>query len=133
MKALGRKTKIATSVDLDALAQETEGFSGADLQALVYNAHLEVIHEAIPGPSASGTVPVDGRNEGSQDELVYSILGESSQTQKVLSRAEEASFQRRVRTLMMPHSGWHSHESMWIAANNLTRALGQVVRPRPCS
>lgn len=26
---------------------ETEGFSGADLQAVVYNAHLEVVHASI--------------------------------------------------------------------------------------
>ena len=45
---------------------------------------------------------------------MYSIFGESSQTQKVLSRAEEATFQRRVRTLMMPHSGRHPHAMTWI-------------------
>jgi peroxin-1 len=29
------------------VAQLTEGFTGADLQALIYSAHLEVVHETI--------------------------------------------------------------------------------------
>lgn len=91
-------------MDLDAIAQETEGYSGADIQALVYNAHLEVIHEAIPGPSTGAAVPLHGEHEGGQDELKYNVLGDPAQSQKVLSRAEEAAFQRRVRTFMV-HPG----------------------------
>lgn len=32
---------------LDDIAERTEGFSGADLQAVVYNAHLEAVHDAL--------------------------------------------------------------------------------------
>ena len=32
---------------LDEVATRTEGFSGADLQAVVYNAHLEAVHDAL--------------------------------------------------------------------------------------
>ncbi|RDH34410.1 P-loop containing nucleoside triphosphate hydrolase protein [Aspergillus welwitschiae] len=32
---------------LDEVAARTEGFSGADLQAVVYNAHLEAVHDAL--------------------------------------------------------------------------------------
>lgn len=32
---------------LDQIAAETEGFSGADLQAVMYNAHLEVVQASI--------------------------------------------------------------------------------------
>ena len=35
------------SVDFGALARGTEGYSGADLQALVYNAHLDAVHETL--------------------------------------------------------------------------------------
>lgn len=32
---------------LDEIGARTEGFSGADLQAVVYNAHLEAVHDAL--------------------------------------------------------------------------------------
>ncbi|KAJ2347313.1 Peroxisome biosynthesis protein pex1 [Coemansia sp. RSA 2618] len=39
-------SKIKTAgVDWDAVARGTDGFTGADLQALVYNAFLEAVHE----------------------------------------------------------------------------------------
>ena len=38
---------MAPDVDLSVLAREAEGFSGADLQAMVYNAHLDVVHSSI--------------------------------------------------------------------------------------
>ncbi|KAJ1964993.1 Peroxisome biosynthesis protein pex1, partial [Dimargaris xerosporica] len=34
------------SVNLDELAAATPGFTGADLQALVYNSYLDAVHEA---------------------------------------------------------------------------------------
>ncbi|KAI6106650.1 hypothetical protein EDD16DRAFT_1430541, partial [Pisolithus croceorrhizus] len=52
-----------TSVTLDALVdfneitRTAEGFSGADLQVLLYNAHLRVVHaliDAQPTPRRSG-------------------------------------------------------------------------------
>lgn len=45
--AQSRKMHLSTDVDLDHLASRTEGFSGADLQAVLYNAHLEAIHDVI--------------------------------------------------------------------------------------
>ena len=33
--------------DLTEIAQRTEGYSGADLQAVMYNAHLEAIHDVL--------------------------------------------------------------------------------------
>src|SRR4051812_8111461 len=50
--SLSRKMHIDSTVDLRALAEETEGFSGADLQALFYNAHLESVHDAVNLESA---------------------------------------------------------------------------------
>ncbi|KAI8073284.1 P-loop containing nucleoside triphosphate hydrolase protein [Gongronella butleri] len=45
--ALASKMTLASEVDLNAYAEKTEGFSGADLQGFLYNAHLEAIHGAI--------------------------------------------------------------------------------------
>lgn len=51
--ALGKKLKLSKEVmsgsegGLEEIASRTEGYSGADLQALVYNAHLEAIHDVL--------------------------------------------------------------------------------------
>ncbi|GFZ08705.1 peroxisome 1 [Actinidia rufa] len=38
---------MARDVDLDAIARVTEGFSGADLQALLSDAQLAAVHELL--------------------------------------------------------------------------------------
>lgn len=55
LKAVTRKLRLAYNVlstdshgeNLREIAQRTEGYSGADLQAVVYNAQLEAIHDAL--------------------------------------------------------------------------------------
>lgn len=42
---------LANDVDLDAIACMTEGFSGADLQALLSDAQLEAVHDLLSGES----------------------------------------------------------------------------------
>lgn len=67
----------------------TEGYSGADLQALVYNAHLQVIHATIDASPA--------RRSGQEEEkrIQYVTLG-ATDKDKVLSKAEESEMQKRV-------------------------------------
>ena len=97
---MSRKVKLAPSVDLEAIARETDGFSGADLQALVYNAQLEVIHETIAATSlASGTEANGKRADLGEQPIEYVQLGGPDNGGKVKSRAEEAAFQRRVRRI----------------------------------
>ncbi|OSD00321.1 AAA-domain-containing protein [Trametes coccinea BRFM310] len=60
LEALSRKVALAPSVDLAALAEETDGFSGADLQALMYNAHLEVVHDTISSHVATSSTKSNG-------------------------------------------------------------------------
>ena len=48
LTATARKVHVHPSVDLNVWAQRTEGFTGADLQALLYNAHLDAIHDTLP-------------------------------------------------------------------------------------
>lgn len=47
LRALSGKVPVETSEDLNDIAAATEGYSGADLQAVLYNAHLASIHEYI--------------------------------------------------------------------------------------
>lgn len=45
--AVGTKVHFAPGVDASEIARRTEGYSGADLQAVVYNAHLEAVQGVI--------------------------------------------------------------------------------------
>lgn len=69
----------------------------------MYNAHLEVIHDTISElPSSEGTA---SRGE-STEPVKYTVLGGQSGERRVLSRAEESAFQRRVRiSICLPGCG----------------------------
>ncbi|KAF8428119.1 P-loop containing nucleoside triphosphate hydrolase protein [Tirmania nivea] len=47
LNALSSKLDLGPDVAISAIASRTEGYSGADLQAVLYNAHLEAIHDVI--------------------------------------------------------------------------------------
>ena len=49
IRTLAQKLRLSADVlaRIDDIASRTEGYSGADLQAVVYNAHLEAIHDAL--------------------------------------------------------------------------------------
>jgi peroxin-1 len=49
LKAVGSNVRIGKEVEehWNDVAQRTEGYSGADLQALVYNAQLEAVHDVL--------------------------------------------------------------------------------------
>ncbi|GMK53828.1 hypothetical protein CspeluHIS016_0104140 [Cutaneotrichosporon spelunceum] len=50
IQSFTKKLECSPSIDFEQLALDTEGFSGADLQALVYNAHLDVVHTVLNAP-----------------------------------------------------------------------------------
>ncbi|KAI8462048.1 adenosinetriphosphatase [Phakopsora pachyrhizi] len=45
--AVSRSLKLDDDVRFEEVAERTEGFTGADLQALIYSSHLKVAHECI--------------------------------------------------------------------------------------
>jgi peroxin-1 len=47
LEALRRKLSLGDDVDFYELAGRTQGYTGADLQAMLYNAHLEAVHNVI--------------------------------------------------------------------------------------
>ncbi|KAL8868826.1 MAG: hypothetical protein Q9174_004727 [Haloplaca sp. 1 TL-2023] len=65
--AVSRKLKLDSNMvgqgrhSLHEVAERTEGYTGADLQAIVYNAHLEAIHEKLGDGKDSRK---NGREEG---------------------------------------------------------------------
>ena len=66
LKALSKRLKISPDVmnltrperNLTEVARRTEGYSGADLQAVIYNAHLEAIHDVLG--DQKGSISMDG-------------------------------------------------------------------------
>lgn len=98
MEACSRKIALAPSVDLSAYAAKTEGFSGADLQALVYNAHLDAIHETLTAHESAAAENSDDKAKREEQDITYTAFGGTEvQAAKVLSRAEQASVNKRVR------------------------------------
>jgi len=92
LKAVSRKVSLADSVDLDEVAQATEGFSGADLQALIYNAHLEVVNASIASSVVEkGTLPKEKERT-----IRYTAIG---QARIIRSKAEELALQRRLQQI----------------------------------
>ena len=89
LKVVGQKVSVSPSVDLDEVAAATDGYSGADLQALVYNAHLEVIHDSLASTSDKQMMPRESEDESP---LKFTLLGES----KTTSMADEMALRSRV-------------------------------------
>lgn len=92
LKAVSSKVSITPNIDWTYIAENTEGFSGADLQALVYNAHLEVVHTSIASDPILDAKP---SGAGDDEEVQYIALG-GEKGKGAVSRAEESAIQRRV-------------------------------------
>lgn len=80
-------------MDLSSIARQTEGYSGADLQALVYNAHLEVVHETIAAQEER-LPTVNGQVED-EEKVEFTTFG-GGVGRAVVSKADEGVLKRRV-------------------------------------
>ena len=90
LKAVSHKVSVAVSIDWGGgIAELTEGYSGADLQALVYNAHLEVIHSSILPSTVMDKNTSDGWS------VNYTSFGGPKEGETLL-QAEESAIQSRV-------------------------------------
>ncbi|KAK1361426.1 Peroxin-1 [Heracleum sosnowskyi] len=58
LTVLSKQLQLTTDVDFDALARMTEGFSGADLQALLSDAQLAAVHEILSCEDSNKPVKV---------------------------------------------------------------------------
>ncbi|KAG8912248.1 Peroxisome biosynthesis protein pex1, partial [Tulasnella sp. 408] len=119
LQALSRKIAISDSVSLRALARETEGYSGADLQAIMYNAHLEVVHEAV---AADTQKDEPTQANGVQNQVVdFTTFGGSSDG-AVTARAERAAMERRLQVMLS--SGNRKSKPVAIAPPKKAKARG---------
>ncbi|KAH7908843.1 P-loop containing nucleoside triphosphate hydrolase protein [Hygrophoropsis aurantiaca] len=104
--AVSRKVTLGSTVDLDEIARSTAGFSGADLQALVYNAHLEVVHASIAATSATKDGEGGRRANGAEAEPIkYVMIGGDPDHKKPQSRAEESKIQQRLQQIRASTQG----------------------------
>ncbi|OOQ85383.1 peroxin-1 Pex1-Penicillium chrysogenum [Penicillium brasilianum] len=89
IRAVSEKLKMNDEVRsrLDEIAARTEGLSGADLQAVVYNAHLEAVHDAL-GDASSGD-KAGAKSSAAKSSSVSTSTG--SFIQFLYSSSEEAS------------------------------------------
>ena len=66
--------QCSPDVSLDFVAAYTENFTGADLQALLYNAHIDAVHERIEEvDSADTSYPQNSFNAGKGDYVSYQM------------------------------------------------------------
>ena len=73
-----------TSESLHEVARRTEGYSGADLQAVMYNAHLEAIHDVLGPGAETATLESEKKNKsskGSRSDFSYFKLGQVNVSQ----------------------------------------------------
>ncbi|KAH8109796.1 AAA-domain-containing protein [Phellopilus nigrolimitatus] len=103
LKVVSKKVNMSPTIDWDALASATEGYSGADLQAVIYNAHLEVVHSTLADHSSESKGKGKGKEQMSADvedvgegeaPIEYVMFGGGQET-KHKSRAEEAALQKK--------------------------------------
>ncbi|KAH6914246.1 peroxisome biogenesis factor 1 [Coprinopsis sp. MPI-PUGE-AT-0042] len=92
LQAVGKKLTVSSSVNWDRIAELTDGFSGADLQAILYNAHLDAIHSTLE----SATSSTDSSRGTEEKPVTYRVLGGPHDQSVTMSRAEKSAFERRL-------------------------------------
>ncbi|BGP21579.1 peroxin-1 [Rhodotorula toruloides] len=125
MESAARKIHLSPSVSLASYASRTAGFSGADLQALIYNAHLDAIHATIaPAVDANGQVEgtgAGGKTDYEGGDIKYVVLG-GNEDEKVLSRAEQATVNKRLEQIMSAMKEASRSRTMKAAATSASPA-----------
>lgn len=102
MHAIARKVHLSEEVDLEKWAARTEGYSGADLQALLYNAHLEAIHESITAASEEKEAAKQDKNDSATDGTLKftTIASGAGGAKKTLSGAERQALVRKLELVL---------------------------------
>ena len=91
LQAVGRMLKVESAVaegqgrgSFAEVAERTEGYSGADLQAVLYNAHLEAIQEVLGSASEGAAQDFGKKKDGSggkqHQDFTYFRHGEMQDT-----------------------------------------------------
>ncbi|GAA5888591.1 hypothetical protein JCM16303_000882 [Sporobolomyces ruberrimus] len=102
MQACSRKLHLSPSISLEEFAKLTQGYSGADLQALMYNAHLDAIHTGLN--AASEDAAGDSEKKKDQNEEIKFVeiggTGGNGKEGGVRSKAEQAVVNKRLEQIL---------------------------------
>eukprot|EP00004_Rigifila_ramosa_P026800 TRINITY_DN8496_c0_g1_i2.p1 TRINITY_DN8496_c0_g1~~TRINITY_DN8496_c0_g1_i2.p1 ORF type:complete len:1093 (-),score=227.60 TRINITY_DN8496_c0_g1_i2:38-3316(-) len=109
LKALSRKMHIAPSVDWETIADLCEGRSGADLQAVLYNAQLAAVHEVLDAPVAK---PVTGSSSSNTERASMPVV----MSPQPLTADQQASLRNRAETA----------REFWATGGVAARLLGEA-------
>ena len=114
LEAYTASMRVGGDVDLASAARRMEGFSAADIQALVYNAQLLAVHDALDrvkggdGMAAtSGGVGAASGGGGGEGPVVTAAHFERAiaDVRPSLSAAELRRYERTFADFMKSHSG----------------------------
>lgn len=100
LRAISRKVPLDDDVDLDEWARRTDGYSGADLQALLYNAQLETINEALHAE------PSETKEDKEEAHHEVSFVAVTPASEGTASGAEKAALTSRLEKMVL---GGQSH------------------------
>jgi peroxin-1 len=104
LRVVARKVPIDSDVDLDVWARRTEGFSGADLQALLYNAQLDAIHATLHATSSAGNDASSDHNQKHASQLAYLSIAPTKEANDdshvALSNADKAALSSRLERIL---------------------------------
>ena len=123
MKAIARKMDMDETVNFDDYVPELDGFTGADLQSFLYNAHLNSIHEYMD----SVAIEKDKSGKTGNDmQHPFTVLGTMSQQERdeshrFLMSLYEVQFESLGKKQSMSHD--ESKIKLCIQAKHLDKAL----------
>ncbi|BFZ57809.1 Peroxisome biosynthesis protein pex1 [Savitreella phatthalungensis] len=109
LSALAGKMHLAQDISVEELAERTAGYTGADLQAMLYNAHLDAIHDALA--STAVTEETDNRRDEHKKVVFrrFKLSAGGESLPKTL--AERVSLETRVQAVIDAGSNTHSTSS----------------------
>ena len=92
---------IKDEQSLTEIANATNGYTGADLQAVVYNAYLKGVHEKLESDASSNALSESANNKDKVNDLEYKVIfGEEIENNKI--RNSELT-RKKIETLMESH------------------------------
>lgn len=134
LQAVQGTMKISPEVDLlQDVAMKTEGYSGADLQAVLYNAYLDAIHDVVDLDESKEEDDTDQAQAGIDNDEVDFFQVELSNKQKSVTSnrsklAERAKMSKKLEALLhhdfVNASTAAAGENDTTTNNDLTEASG---------
>ncbi|ORY05217.1 AAA-domain-containing protein [Basidiobolus meristosporus CBS 931.73] len=96
LQAVSKKMSLHEEVELLYWAEKCIGYSGADLQGFVYNAHLEAIHDTIKSESLGSKKNSDQSNSDQLEFIAFDANLDNTAARKNLTLEEKGRIAQRL-------------------------------------